>query len=522
MYAELHAYVHLLIAFIQYELFWERSSPPSFLWISLLFSVLHIGSQVYQLSDSDGDDLETPTSEELMKISGRALVAGKYHQGKPYSVEATLMYAILGLCRQEDREMESWMIMGVVTRLSVKLGYHRDPRHLRGISPFEGEMRRRTFFVVEAMDLLLSFQAGLPPIMHERLCDTGPPSNIFDSDFDEDCQVLPPPRPATDPTPMLYCLCKRQQIKLLRRVSCHALSFKPPAYEETMQLDAELHEAHKNLPQCVRIQPLCSSFIESTQTVMIRLNIELLYLRSICVLHRRYLSSEKLDPTYNYSRKICTDAALQTLKYESELHRACEPGGRFHNEKWITSSLILYDFLLSAMLICLDLYESRNKVATASPADLESQVRKYDAIKQSHIIWTSRKGSFKDARHASEVLSIMLSKVTRPDITSILLPHSSICNRNSTIELIESRSPNAPYIATVSQPPAQPLPDEALPPDSSSVDPLNAIFSESDPIDWVGYTAHSQHTFICPVTNLDAGTCGSILIPSHCYSGFLG
>jgi hypothetical protein len=230
---------------------------------------------------------------------------------------------------------------------------------------------------------------------------------------------------------------------------------------------------------------------------MIRLNIELLYLRSICVLHRRYLSSEKSDPIYNYSRKICTEAALQTLKYESELHRACEPGGRFHNEKWITSSLILYDFLLSAMLICLDLYESRSKVATASPSDLESLARKYDAIEQSHIIWTSRKGTFKDARHASEVLSIMLSKVTRPDITSILLPHFSICNRNSTIESIEPRSPDAPYIATVSQTPAaQPLPDEALPPDSSSVDPLNAIFSESDPIDWVGYRAHSQHTLI--------------------------
>lgn len=481
-----YACVRVLIAVIQYELFWERSAPTSFLWISLLFSVLHIGSQVYQIRGGDSNDLEAPTTDELARISGRALVAGKYHQGKQYSVEATFLFAILGLCRQEDREMEAWVIMGVVTRLAVKLGYHRDPCHLKGITPFEGEMRRRTFFAVEAMDLLLSFQAGLPPIMNEMICDTGPPSNIFDTDFDEDCQALPHSRPATDPTPMLYCLCKRQQIKLLRRVSCHALSFKPPAYEDTMKLDAELHNTHKNLPQCVRIQTLYSSFIESTQTVMIRLNIELLYLRSICVLHRRYLSSEQSDPTYNYSRKICTDAALQTLKYESELHLACEPGGRFYNEKWITSSLILYDFLLSAMLICLDLYESRNKVAAACPADLEFQAQKYDAIKQSHVIWNSRKGTFKDARRASEVLSIMLSKVTRPDITSNLSSHFSICNPNSTNEPIESRSLNTPYGTTVSQPSPQPFPDEAPAPESESVDPLNAIFSESDPIDWVG------------------------------------
>ena len=377
------------------------------------------------------------------------------------------------------------MVVGVATRLAVKMGYHRDPSHFN-ISPFEGEMRRRTFFVVEAMDILLSFQAGLHPILQEQNCDTGPPLNILDADFDENCETLPPSRPATDPTPMLYCSCKRQQVKFLRRICGHALSFETPCYEETMKLDGELHKIHRDIPACVRIQPLCSSFLENTQTVMIRLNIELLHLRSICVLHRRYLSHEKSNPTYNYSRKICTDSALQILKYEAEIHWSCQPGGQFYHERWITSSLVLYDFLLSAMIICLDLYESRNKIATASLKELEIQTRKHDALHQSHVIWKSRRGITKDAQRASSILAVMLSKVPSPSTPSTLQTHlapdEGYISTNGSNGL---QSPGAPYIATEPEPQAQRLPNGIPTSNFNSVDPLNAIFSESDPIDWV-------------------------------------
>lgn len=77
------------------------------------------------------------------------------------------------------------MIMGVAARLAIRMGYHRDPRHLSSISPFEGEMRRRTFFTVQMFDLLLAFQAGLPAIIHEDECDIEPPKNLLDADFDE-------------------------------------------------------------------------------------------------------------------------------------------------------------------------------------------------------------------------------------------------------------------------------------------------------------------------------------------------
>lgn len=466
----------------------------------MLFSILHIGSQIHNLSASSTDPcpLEGPTSEDYHRISGRALVAGQYHKARPYSVEAAVLYAVGKICRQEDRDMEAWMIMGVCTRLAVRMGYHRDPSHLKNISPFEGEMRRRIFYVVEALDLLLSFQVGLPPIIHEEDCDTGPPTNLFDTDFDQDCKSLPPPRATTDATPMLYGLCKRQMVKFLRRVSRHVLSFKTPSYDETMKLDRELHDIHTNLPLSVRVKPLCSYFQESTQTVMIRLNLELMYLRSICVLHRGYLSHDKSNPAYSYSRRICTDSALQTLRYEAELHMACQPGGRFYKERWISSSLILYDFLLSAMIICLDLYETCNKTTTISREELEIKTRKYDALKQSQVIWESRKGVSKDARHALRVLEFMLSKVQRPNIPSALPTQCQMmldrqhCATNGGEALPTSNTPS--YNATQSGSHSQAFSGLNYVTDPNFDDSLNAIFCESDPIDWV--RTHLLKTFL--------------------------
>ena len=123
---------------------------------------------------------------------------------------------------------------------------------------------------------------------------------------------------------------------------------------------------------------------------------ELLHLRTLCVLHRGHPSHDRSNPAYTYSRTIRGHSALQVLKYEAILHVTTQPGGRFYHEGWISSSLILYDFLLSVMIICLDLYESRNKIAIASREEQDIQTGKYDMPRQSQVIWTSRKGISKD------------------------------------------------------------------------------------------------------------------------------
>ena len=458
----------------------------------MLFSTLYIGSRSEHPSNKESVySLQTPQRTTFFKRAGQALVAGHYMQARPYSVESVLLYGVCKYVRNDEHDTDAWMTMGISTRLAMKMGYHRDPRHLAKISPFEGEMRRRTFCILEAFDLLLSFQAGVPAMIHEEECDTDPPGNLFDTDFEEDCKCLPASRPPTDSTPMLYYRYKSRLARIFRRIYQHAISFKSSSYEETMSLDAELDMAHKDVPPSLRLKPLALSFTDQPYMILNRLYSDLVYLKGVCVLHRNYLSQNKSDPSFDYSRRVCGDAALQILRHQAELQAACQPGGLFHDHKWMLSSLSCHDFLMAAMITCLDLYES-HKQSTTSPLEiLDAQVEKYDTLRHCHGIWKSREGFSRDARRASTVLSIMLSKVPRPHVSG-KEPQKIPCTTHAQMTGLKVLEQSASYATSPTHKinrldtadEVVPINDHELA-DFSITDPLSTVFSELDDIDWV-------------------------------------
>ena len=465
----------------------------------MLFSALHIGSRVSKASGKDDVySFIAPTKPTFLTRAGQALVTGRYDKARPYAMEALLLYGICIYTENEDRDVNAWMIMGVGARLAMRMGYHRDPRHFPSISPFEGEMRRRAFMIVETFDLLLSSQAGLPAVIHEDEYDTQPPSNLFDTDFDEDSNVLPPSRPPTDPTPMLYYCYKGRVAKMLRRVIRHALSLKKPSYEDTMRIDNELLEMYKEVPQSLRMRPLSSSITDEAYQIFWRLNIDLLYQRSLCVLHRCYLSNNRTDDFFNYSRTNCTNAALQILKYQAEFHFACQPGGRFYNDRWMLSSLILHDFLVAAMIICLDLYEQHKSPSRMIPEDPDVQVEKLNALKLSYEIWTSRAATSRESRRASRILAVMLSKVTNLQVPSVPLsmsqqePTQPSMNGGDLTQTLSDPVEVPPLDAK----PLNPIDHEAngndyMLPTTNAAEPLESVFNDPDQIDWVSLQVSS-------------------------------
>lgn len=458
----------------------------------MLFSTLYIGSRSEHPSNKKSVySLQTPQRTTFFKRAGQALVAGNYMQARPYSVESVLLYGVCKYVRNDEHDTDAWMTMGISTRLAMKMGYHRDPRHLAKVSPFEGEMRRRTFCILEAFDLLLSFQAGVPAIIHEEECDTDPPGNLFDTDFEEDCKSLPASRPPTDSTPMLYYRYKSRLARIFRRIYQHAISFKTSSYEKTMKLDAELEMAHKDVPPSLRLKPLALSFTDQPYMILNRLYSDLVYLKGVCVLHRNYLSQNKSDPSFDYSRRVCGDAALQILKHQAELQAACQPGGLFHDHRWMLSSLSCHDFLLAAMITCLDLYESHKQSATSPQESLDVQVEKYDTLRHCHGIWKSREGFSRDARRASTVLAIMLSKVPRPHVSGNqpqkipCTTHAQMTGSNvfeAPASYMTNSTHNINRLDTADE--DVPINDHEFD-DFSTTDPLSTVFSELENIDWV-------------------------------------
>lgn len=357
------AFIHVGRFQREYEAFLANPEGTSFLWISILFSIVSTATIIVRGKGSPeamgiGCKLREPSA-----YAGRAvqcMVKGNYLAAKTYSVEAALLCAYTRVIGSKDMDPILWNIFGVATRLAQRRGYHLEPKHLSApISPFEAEMRRRAWFYCEAFDLLLSFQLGMPAIIHEDNNDARGPENHADDDFDENTTTMPPPRSATDPTPMLYYCWKSKLCRILRRVIRHALCPAQPSYAETCALNDALHGWRDELPACLRVRPIRSTgFMEQNHTVMQRLMLELMYSKALCVLHRAYLSRDKSEPRFALSRDICRNAALRILDLHAEFDGEASPGGRLFEDRYMLSSLTLHDFMIAAMVICLDLNES--------------------------------------------------------------------------------------------------------------------------------------------------------------------
>ncbi|KXH66184.1 hypothetical protein CSAL01_05327 [Colletotrichum salicis] len=299
----------------EYDAFWANPEATSWLWISILFSILSNATVIVRgKGNAQALGLNPAKLKEASAYSGRAvqcLIKGNYLAARPYSVEATILIAYSRALGSRDMDPILWNMFGVATRLAQRRGYHLEPSHLSApISPFDAEMRRRAWFYCEAFDLLLSFQLGMPAIVHEGDNDARGPGNHPDEDFDEHTTTMPPPRPPTEATPALYYCFKSKLCRILRRVIRHALSPAQPAYAETQALNESLHAWHASLPAVLRVRPIRETgFAEQNYTVMQRLMLELMYNKALDEDYERKMNALKTASEIWSRRSDCSKDA---------------------------------------------------------------------------------------------------------------------------------------------------------------------------------------------------------------------
>ncbi|KAF9773542.1 hypothetical protein IL306_008629 [Fusarium sp. DS 682] len=180
---------------------------------------------------------------------------------------------------------------------------------------------------------------------------------------------------------------------MFKNVVKHTRSLVPPAYEETVSLDAEVRAAYDSIPVSFKYKPLTSFIVDDVSIIMGRTTIELLHLKSIIVLHRQHLTHRQ-DGRSALSRRACLEAAERLLERQVEMHQVTQPGGLLHDMKWMINSLTLSDFTLAAMVICLDLTISmRQAIGAGVHVDDVDFRRCLAAVARAHGIWSSSSGT---------------------------------------------------------------------------------------------------------------------------------
>jgi hypothetical protein len=309
---------------------------------------------------------------------------------------------------QTGSTAQLWLEMGTVVRLALRMGYHRDPDETTSIPKFEGEMRRRVWLHIFQIDALASFQMGLPSMIPTEYCDTQVPRNLYDTDLYVGMEKLPRSRPYAEVTPILYGIVKSGIMRVFKKIVARTHSLATPGYDDILALDLEMKEVYERTPNILRRRNVGESFMDSSDIILERCTLELLFLKGIVVLHRRYIRHEPQNPTFEPSRRFCLEAALEILARQADIYQATLPGGRLHEDRWMVTALTVHDFLLAAMVVCLDLSV---RMETRQEDDQIFAPRKLRALQISQQIWAAD-GDFPSQSHlASLTLDLMIQKV---------------------------------------------------------------------------------------------------------------
>jgi hypothetical protein len=399
------------------------------MWVGLLYNMMCLSTQYQQayLASSDMPPSEHSTPRSLASDSQRAvdtfrertiqcLVLGHYTKGGPCVMETLILYFLVEVFLVEDMEIGNWILVGTIVHVAIHMGYHRDATHFPSISPFSGEMRRRVWAMLVQLDCAVSMQMGLPRNITETQVDTAEPRNIYDSDFDEHTTQLPPSRPDTEVTPMLYVLAKLRLISRGIKIADVVTAPRQYSYARILELDEQIKQARDGLPSSMRWGGLASCLTVSPSIMVKQLFLEVGLQRSRIDLHRKFLLASHRQQQYAYSRSTCVAAAMKILEFQHLIDEEIQVEGRLYQSRWRMSTAFTHDFLLATSILCfyLQLYGREQQERQQDPPGDEDPSAPVNQIRQlltkSQAIWGKASAVSKEARRAAAALRVVLGE----------------------------------------------------------------------------------------------------------------
>jgi len=375
------------------------------------------------------------------------------------------------------------------------MGYHRDSDHYPNISPFEGEMRRRVWYVAFNFDILTSFQLGLSGIVLNVESDTQRPRNLLDTDFGPGSTVFPPSRPLSEISPVTYVIVKSNLAAVFAKAATISHAVQEPSYSEVMAIDERLQQVHAEFPPSLQFSSMNQSIADSPGLIFNRFKIELLYQKTRCVLHRRYMTEKPSDPRMEYSRNTCVEAAMELLRHHASVYEASGGAGPLSSARWFMSSLNAHDFLLGAMVLCLELNlieKSPSVSATPGSPDMQKVEEIKRLLQRSYEIYQLPMRHFAPTGKALKAMEIMLAKAGSLQNSDPAFEPNGRGTSGTSGNLDSGLAQPLGFLSI------DPIVSQTMlaPADTSSYEPIGGMFDVSQGLDWVcpihfgGYNTH--------------------------------
>lgn len=385
--------------------------------------MLYISAQLqtFTIDATDGRAESLKAKSLNMKDAFRekavqCLILARYTTGGPHILETLIMILTGEFVLLKNNATDGWLLVSMILHIAIRMGYHRDPDHFPGISPFEGEMRRRIWTTILQLDLSLSLEMGLPRNATDTHIDTKSPCNLSDCDYDEDTIEMPSPRPESEWTPVLPLIARARLISALGLICDVNTHINPPSYDEVIKIDKILEDVYnRSIPPVLRWGTGPHPITDSPNIVVQRVSVETTYYKSRILLYRRALINYSVGHAQERDResvRICLESALKILSFQQMLHDESQPFGRLSQLRWKVAHIFNQDVLLATSVLCLYLQDVDKFEVPESAAGQPTCPPRADEIRQqlmiSHKIWLQMSTASAEAGKVAKALSIVI------------------------------------------------------------------------------------------------------------------
>ncbi|KAL2694596.1 hypothetical protein Neosp_001181 [[Neocosmospora] mangrovei] len=405
----------------EYTNFWTNLSTAPIMWIGLLFSIMSI-SILLQQQDVGASGLSATESLDTLEtyrtLTIHCLVAGDYLRTSRYTIETLTLHFALDQNVNVDTHVGAWVLMGVVIRVAMRMGLHRDPAHWPTIRPLQAELRRRIWMTLYDMDFFTSTQVGLPRIIKDSQCDTHPPAHLLDGDISLEHDETPAERPLTEPSSLLYIIQRHRIITLAAEIY-DATEAGPPLAATISALSTKLEETVQSIPAWLKHKSLEASIADNPVTILYRMFLDILINKAVYLLHRRAFVKGSSGEGNTKSSKACIDAALAILDHQRRMSEETQPGGLMYAIRWKVATSLNHEFLQATMMLCFALSRSDED---ADPSSTDSLPRRDDimeALATARSLWEMNAGQSTEAQRAVKTISVVLKHGESPTTESL-------------------------------------------------------------------------------------------------------
>jgi hypothetical protein len=273
---------------------------------------------------------------------------------------------------------------------------------------------------------------GLPAMVQDAHCDTKPPRNLLDEDFGPQTTQLPPSRPESEVTPILYVINKVRLSVCFREIYSRVSLGGSDDYAEIMALHERLLTAHESISPRLRLSSLQDTVTVQPHILLRQCMLELLFQKCLCMLHRRHMTKSFTQAEFGQSRSLCVEAAMSILAIQSDMLDEKKYGSILRQSKGLISSLEQTDFILAATIICLELSSGRAEMSHMQEQSKFTRTDLLEALQTSHRHLAKMKDFSADCQQAYSIVSLIMQRLGSRESSQVSYPTGDATMEQST------------------------------------------------------------------------------------------